>query len=706
MSVPMAATATKFTELLMRKNATDRRAILSAGIPARLRIHAPSARPPAPLAGRSEPTASSDQPISQLVRHDVDAQKTGRNIATYDTPDSASRTTATASQAGSAFSRRRRTWPRPGARAATRPTTTRSAMTYSARRTRRRVDSSSGSSSCGWSTFARPSTTAVLQPRRAGLRSERSGGGRRQRRDRVEAPDDPLGVAGVVAEVEEHVEIEPEVAGGEQLAQMRAAVPRALGVLLDDPVRLVARVPALDQGEQHPLGEQRAVREVEVRAHAIGVDDEAADDPQREVLHVVEQDRRVGQDHALGARVRDVPLVPERDVLDARLRVAAQHAREAADALAHDRVALVRHRARALLLPRAERLLGLADLGALEMADLGREALEAGARQGDRLQQRRVTVARDDLRRDRLGGEAEAGEHARLELGVGRRVRADGAAERADRRLRERLAQPLRVALGLEREARELDAERRRLGLHAVRAPDAHRLDVLAGALGERTDELLGAGDDDLARRADLQRERGVEDVGRRQAEVDPAPGRPGARGQHVDERGDVVVGHPLALLDRLHGERRGADRLEVLRVRSGHLLRRGDLDAPPCLHARLVGPDRADLLAGVAVDHSVIVPTGAVVDRARRSKKSSAAKIAVIDTTTDSTTAAPATNSAPFPLAANALVAIEPTRPSMSPVPARQPNVRHHMPRTRSLERRIAAAGGRPSTAAACAAK
>ena len=80
--MPMTATATKFTELLMRKNATDRRAIFSAGIPPWLRIHAPSARPPAPLAGTSEPTASSDQPISQLVRHDVYRQNTGRNIAT------------------------------------------------------------------------------------------------------------------------------------------------------------------------------------------------------------------------------------------------------------------------------------------------------------------------------------------------------------------------------------------------------------------------------------------------------------------------------------------------------------------------------------------------------------------------------------------------------------------------------------------------
>ena len=49
------------------------------------------------------------------------------------------------------------------------------------------------------------------------------------------------------------------------------------------------------------------------------------------MLHVVEQDRRVGQDHPLGAGVGDVALVPQRDVLDARLGVAAQDAGEPAD---------------------------------------------------------------------------------------------------------------------------------------------------------------------------------------------------------------------------------------------------------------------------------------------------------------------------------------------------------------------------------------
>ena len=58
--MPITATATKLTELLITKNATVRRAMSSAGIPPLRSAQAPRARPPAPLAGTSEPTASSD----------------------------------------------------------------------------------------------------------------------------------------------------------------------------------------------------------------------------------------------------------------------------------------------------------------------------------------------------------------------------------------------------------------------------------------------------------------------------------------------------------------------------------------------------------------------------------------------------------------------------------------------------------------------
>ena len=85
-----------------------------------------------------------------------------------------------------------------------------------------------------------------------------------------------------------------------------------------------------------------------------------------------------------------------------------------------------------------------------------------------------------------LGVEAEPREHPRLELGAGGRVGADGARDRAHTHLREAASRRFEVAMRLEREAGELDAERRRLGVDAVGAPDAERVAVLAGPFGER----------------------------------------------------------------------------------------------------------------------------------------------------------------------------------------------------------------------------
>ena len=50
--------------------------------------------------------------------------------------------------------------------------------------------------------------------------------------------------------------------------------------------------------------------------------------------HVVREQQRVGEDDALDRRVRDVALVPQRDVLEPGLQVAAQHPGETAELLA------------------------------------------------------------------------------------------------------------------------------------------------------------------------------------------------------------------------------------------------------------------------------------------------------------------------------------------------------------------------------------
>ena len=97
-----------------------------------------------------------------------------------------------------------------------------------------------------------------------------------------------------------------------------------------------------------------------------------------------------------------------------------------------------------------------------------------------------------------------------------------------------------------------------------------------------------------------------VEHVAERQAEVNPAAGVAGGLAEDVDERRQVVVGRALALVDGVDGERRAADRVELLLRRPVHRLARRDLDAAPRLHARLVGPERADLRARVTGNHVV----------------------------------------------------------------------------------------------------
>ena len=177
----------------------------------------------------------------------------------------------------------------------------------------------------------------------------------------------------------------------------------------------------------------------------------------------------------------DVALVPQRDVLERRHRVAADHAGQAADALGGDGVALVGHR-RAALLPLGEGLLGLPHLGALQVAQLGGEPVERARRHGQRRDQLGVAVAGDHLRRRRLRAEPELRHDLRLEIGREHRVRPDRSGELADADPGERVREALLVAAALEGVPGELQAERRRLGVDAVRAPDAERVGVLDGS--------------------------------------------------------------------------------------------------------------------------------------------------------------------------------------------------------------------------------
>jgi hypothetical protein len=124
--------------------------------------------------------------------------------------------------------------------------------------------------------------------------------------------------------------------------------------------------------------------------------------------------------------MRDVPLVPECDVLEADQRVGADEPREPADALGDDGVPLVRHRRRSLLAP-TERFFHLAHLGPGKVSDLEREPVERRREDGEGGEELGMPVALEDLRRARGGLEPESLARDSLHLGRRRRVRPHGA---------------------------------------------------------------------------------------------------------------------------------------------------------------------------------------------------------------------------------------------------------------------------------------
>src|SRR6202008_2952359 len=147
--------------------------------------------------------------------------------------------------------------------------------------------------------------------------------------------------------------------------------------------------------EQDTLAEEQVLARLEGAAHPLLPDDQSLDEPPEAVEDVVDREERIRDDDTLRRRVRDVALVPERDVLEPDERVRADDPCKAADPLGDDRVPLVRHRRRALLTA-AERLLDLGALRPRKVTDLERELVERRGEDGERSQQLRMPVALQD----------------------------------------------------------------------------------------------------------------------------------------------------------------------------------------------------------------------------------------------------------------------------------------------------------------------
>ena len=102
---------------------------------------------------------------------------------------------------------------------------------------------------------------------------------------------------------------------------------------LHQPVSLLAQHSSLGQVQQQLATEDQPAGAFEILLHALGIDQQPVNEVSRFRQQIVHENRRIGKDYALHRRVRDVAFVPQRNVFEGRLRIAAQYARKAADLL-------------------------------------------------------------------------------------------------------------------------------------------------------------------------------------------------------------------------------------------------------------------------------------------------------------------------------------------------------------------------------------
>ena len=263
---------------------------------------------------------------------------------------------------------------------------------------------------------------------------------------------------------------------------------------------------------------------------------------------------------------------------------------------------------RASLLARAEKFLGLADLGALEVAHLGRHAGDARRDERKGRHVFRVAVALDDLGAHRVHLEAQAAADGFLHIGRDVGAGANGPGYLAHPDGLPRAFHSFLGSFELGEPAGDFEAQSGRLGVDSVRSARDGGAAVLEGAPPEGVLELREGVDDEPGRRDQLKGEPGVEYIAARQAQVDEAGGGPHVFRDVREEGDNVVFCHPLDLADASGVESRfRADRLDGVGgylAAGGEFLAHGDFDIDHALELFFFLPNSAHLGPGVAWNH------------------------------------------------------------------------------------------------------
>jgi hypothetical protein len=210
--------------------------------------------------------------------------------------------------------------------------------------------------------------------------------------------------------------------------------------------------------------------------------------------------------------VRDIALVPERDVLEAHDEVRSKDPGEARDSFGPDRVLFVRHGRRALL-AFGEWLFELQDFSLLEVPELDREFVQAGPEERQGEEDLGVPVALQHLGGHPGRHEAEAPEGDLLDPRVQMNIGPDRAGDPADA---DRFERPLETDLMPAQflvPDEELDSESNGLGVDSMRPAHHDRPLVTVGLLSDDSLESPEVPQDLVQRLLEEKRQGGIDDA-------------------------------------------------------------------------------------------------------------------------------------------------------------------------------------------------
>src|SRR5437773_9768329 len=302
--------------------------------------------------------------------------------------------------------------------------------------------------------------------------------------------------------------------------------------------------------------------------------------------------------------MRDIALVPERNVLESGLRVRAHHAGQAADLLASNWIPLVRHCRRAFLVF-AEEFFRFADFGALKVANLSSNLVEARSDHSQSCKIRRMTIPLDHLRRNCGSFQSQARAdfffQLRAEVGKG----ADRPGELSYTHVVRRVLKTRDIALRFGIPVGQLDSKSNRLGVHTVGAADHGRVFEFPGTAFQDLGELLKTRADDFRSLTNEQSLSGITNVVGGQSVMEPARSRAHDLTDSRRKADNIMAHFGFDLIDPLQPEIRSlADSFGSLfrdPASFGQGFSGGDLNRQPGAKAVLIAPIAAHSRAGVA---------------------------------------------------------------------------------------------------------